>query len=55
MHVSLLFKMCDSVCCIKSEFDKNSQGGHHAFKLKLERHFVNFPWQFFLIVKGASD
>lgn len=33
MHVSLLFKMCNSVCSIKSAFGKNSQD---AFKLKLK-------------------
>lgn len=47
MHVSLLFKMCDSVCHIESEFGRNSQDGHCAFKLELVRHYVNIPCQFF--------
>lgn len=55
MHVSLLFKMCNSVCHIKSEFGRNSQDGHCAFKLELVRHYVNIPCQFFFIIKKTSD
>lgn len=55
MHVSLLFKMYDSVCHIKSEFGRNSQDGRCAFKLELVRHRVNFPCQFLFMVKETSD
>jgi len=48
MHVSLLFKMCNCVCPIKSEFGKNSQDGHHAFKLKLVKTLCEFPLPIFL-------
>lgn len=40
MHVSLLFKMCNSVFHTKSEFVRNFQDGHCTFKLELVRLHV---------------
>lgn len=60
MHVSLLFKVCDSICHIKSAFGQNFQDGHCAFKIKFVGHYVNSPCQFFnsqknILIRSNSD
>lgn len=54
MHVSLLFKMCDSVCHIESDLVRIPKMDIMLIKLKLKT-VCEFPVPFFFIVKGTSD